>query len=278
MADISKIWSVDINNISKIFTVAKTNVGKFNKVNSISATTPTVTTQAVSSITTTGFTGNGNITSTGGANCTRRGFCYMLGTSGDPTTANSVVYDDGSFVAGSYTKIVTGLSSSTGYRVRAYAINSVGISYGATVQVTILSKLLTWPGSTHTEADIIAIGGTVYNAGGGPGSGYTIGRYPGANVPSGWTQALDWQRYSGSSGGGDYCGRWPAAGPQTFSNAKVVSYTYSGSSLGILPCTYQCANYPTKWIKFYSGDQCTRHEVASSYITTSQNRVEIGIY
>ena len=37
---------------------------------------PTVTTQAASSVASTSFTGNGNITDTGGANATRRGFAY----------------------------------------------------------------------------------------------------------------------------------------------------------------------------------------------------------
>ena len=101
-----------------------------------SVVAPTVTTQAVSSITPTTATGNGNITATGGENCTRRGFCYLQGSSGDPTTANSVAYDDGDFGTGAFTKSITGLSSATAYRVRAYAVNSAGTSYGSTVDLT----------------------------------------------------------------------------------------------------------------------------------------------
>lgn len=96
---------------------------------------PTVTTQAADLIEATTARGNGNITDTGGENCSRRGFCYMVGTSGDPTTANSVAYDDGSFPAGAYTKGLTGLSPGTSYRVRAYAVNSAGTGYGTTVQI-----------------------------------------------------------------------------------------------------------------------------------------------
>lgn len=98
----------------------------------------TVTTQDVSSIETTSCIGNGNITDVGGQNCTRRGFCYKAGTSGDPTTADSVVYDDGIFSEGAYTKAITGLSPGTSYRVRAYAINPTGTVYGATVQMITL--------------------------------------------------------------------------------------------------------------------------------------------
>ena len=99
---------------------------------------PTVTTQSATNVDTTSFTGNGNITDTGGANCTRRGFCYKAGTSGDPTTSDSVAYDDGSFGTGAFTKTISGLTPNTSYRVRAYAVNSAGTSYGTTVQVTTL--------------------------------------------------------------------------------------------------------------------------------------------
>jgi hypothetical protein len=99
---------------------------------------PTVTTQSATNISTTSCTGNGNIIATGGANCTRRGFCYKVGTSGDPTTSDSVAYDDGSFGTGAFTKSITGLKPNTSYRVRAYAVNSAGTSYGTTVNVTTL--------------------------------------------------------------------------------------------------------------------------------------------
>ena len=101
---------------------------------------PTVTTQAGDQITSTGFRGNGNITATGGANATRRGFCYKAASSGDPTTSDSTAYDDGSFGTGAYTKAISGLSSGTNYRVRAYAVNSAGTAYGSTVNVETSSS------------------------------------------------------------------------------------------------------------------------------------------
>jgi len=107
-------------------------------VNRLLVIAPTVTTQSATDVATTSFIGNGNITDTGGENCTRRGFCYKVGTSGDPTTSDSVAYDDGSFGTGTYSKSITGLTAGTNYRVRAYAVNSAGTSYGTTVQVTTL--------------------------------------------------------------------------------------------------------------------------------------------
>lgn len=99
---------------------------------------PTVTTQDETDVTTISLTGNGKITDTGGSgsDVTRRGFCYMEGSSGDPTTANSTAYDDGTFGTGAYTKSITGLSPSTSYRVRAYAVNAAGTAYGTTVDAT----------------------------------------------------------------------------------------------------------------------------------------------
>ena len=102
-------------------------------------TTPTVTTQSADQITITSIRGNGNITDTGGKNCTRRGFCYKVGTSGDPTVSDNVAYDDGYYETGTFTKIISGLSPETSYRLRAYAVNSIGTSYGDTVDVKTLA-------------------------------------------------------------------------------------------------------------------------------------------
>lgn len=86
---------------------------------------------------------NGNITATGGTNATRRGFCYKVGTSGDPTTGDSVVYEDGDFGISAYVLTVTGLTAETDYRIRAYAINDGGTGYGTTIQIKteVSSKL-----------------------------------------------------------------------------------------------------------------------------------------
>jgi hypothetical protein len=105
----------------------------------VSIVTPTVTTQAATSIGTNQATGNGNITDTGGENCSERGICYIQGSSGDPTTADSKEADTaGGYGTGTFSKVVSGLTENTAYRFRAYAINSAGTSYGSTVSVTTL--------------------------------------------------------------------------------------------------------------------------------------------
>jgi Fibrobacter succinogenes major domain (Fib_succ_major). len=91
---------------------------------------PTVQTNAASSITATGATLSGNVTSDGGATVTSRGFLYGTNSSNLTQTAQS-----GSGT-GSYTKSLTGLSANTTYYYKAYAINSIGTSYGEVMSFT----------------------------------------------------------------------------------------------------------------------------------------------
>ncbi|NTW31021.1 MAG: hypothetical protein HGB12_00025 [Bacteroidetes bacterium] len=96
------------------------------------ATYPTLTTQAVTNIAGTTATGNGNVTADGGATITERGVCWN--TSTVPTTANNKAISSGT--TGAFTSAITALSVNTLYYVRAYAINSAGISYGNEVTFT----------------------------------------------------------------------------------------------------------------------------------------------
>jgi hypothetical protein len=78
----------------------------------------------------------GNVSSTGGFNVTSRGIAYSLTTS--PTISNFSSNDPGITGSGigSFTLNIVGLSSNTTYYARAYAINSVGISYGNEIMFT----------------------------------------------------------------------------------------------------------------------------------------------
>ncbi len=87
---------------------------------------PTVTTAAVTSITSTKAVSGGNVTSDGGAAVTARGVCWS--TTPDPTTAkNKTVNGSGT---GLFSSTLTGLTPGTPYFVKAYATNSVGTAYG----------------------------------------------------------------------------------------------------------------------------------------------------
>jgi hypothetical protein len=139
-----------------------------------------------------------------------------------------------------------------------------------TVTLTAATHLFTWSGSAHTVADCEAIGGIYYDT----GATGTICRYPGATVPTGWTQAENYQRYSGTWGG-DVCDRHKSVGPSTFSNqictvkergtTRIWGSRYCGS-----------ATSPNYWLATDYADDAWN--VAITYQNPSTNRVEIGIY
>jgi hypothetical protein len=81
--------------------------------------TPTVTTVSATNLTSTTVVCSGNITDTGGQNCTERGFKYGL-----TQTDTWSVCETGTFGTGSYTLTITGLAPGTPYYIRAYATNT----------------------------------------------------------------------------------------------------------------------------------------------------------
>jgi hypothetical protein len=98
------------------------------------STYPTVTTAAVSAITSTTATGGGNVTGDGGAAVITKGVCWS--TSSNPTLANSKTVNGNGL--GSFSSSMTGLVPNTTYYVRAYATNSAGTGYGANVSFKTL--------------------------------------------------------------------------------------------------------------------------------------------
>jgi parallel beta-helix repeat protein len=96
--------------------------------------TPTITTQAVTNITSTSATGNGNITALGVPNPTQHGIVWN--TNAYPTTANSKTMDGPVSGTGAFTSSMIGLTPGTLYHVRAYATNAAGTVYGEDVTFT----------------------------------------------------------------------------------------------------------------------------------------------
>lgn len=131
-------------------------------------TAPSVTTNACTNVLAESVDGNGNITDDGAATVTERGFCYIEGDSGTPTTSNDKVYDIGSFGTGSFSKTISGLSPGTTYRVRAYAVNNEGTGYGTTVSVTTANAptVTTTTPVTTKDHESATLGGEVTDADG----------------------------------------------------------------------------------------------------------------
>lgn len=90
---------------------------------------PVLTTTSVGAITPISAVCGGVITSDNGSAVTERGVCW--GTSSNPTTANSKKTSGTG--SGGFACSATGLTPGTTYYVRAYAINSAGTGYGASV-------------------------------------------------------------------------------------------------------------------------------------------------
>jgi hypothetical protein len=95
----------------------------------VATSLPTLTTTAISGITTTTATSGGNISNDGGGRILDRGVCWS--TAHNPTTGNSKTSSgDGD---GSFTSSISGLTANKTYYVRAYAQNTYGFGYGAEV-------------------------------------------------------------------------------------------------------------------------------------------------
>ncbi len=94
-------------------------------------TAPTVVTNTASGITASAATLNGNISATGGANATVRGFKYSTTAGFDPSTGGTNVSESGSYGTGSFSANLTGLSSGGSYYYHAYATNTYGTTYGS---------------------------------------------------------------------------------------------------------------------------------------------------
>ncbi|MFA9212714.1 MAG: gliding motility-associated C-terminal domain-containing protein [Candidatus Methylacidiphilales bacterium] len=113
---------------------SSSNVGVTLVVIPAPASAPTVSTTKATLIGITNATLSGNVSDSGTATVTERGVVYA--TTINPTTANTkVIIGSG---LGTFSQNVTGLLAAATYHVRAYAINSVGTSYGADSTFTTL--------------------------------------------------------------------------------------------------------------------------------------------
>lgn len=92
----------------------------------------TVTTQAMSAISTTTATGNGRIEAFGtDGSCTQHGHCWATLT--NPTTTDNKTTLGAKSTSGSFTSSLTSLTPGVTYYVRAYATDSVSTYYGVNV-------------------------------------------------------------------------------------------------------------------------------------------------
>jgi len=97
----------------------------------------TLSTTSVTLITTTTASSGGIIANDGGSVITGRGVCWSINIS--PIISGAHTSDGAG--SGSFNSNLTGLTSSTIYHVRAYAINGIGTAYGNDVIFTTIAPL-----------------------------------------------------------------------------------------------------------------------------------------
>jgi uncharacterized protein (TIGR02145 family) len=124
-----------------------------------------ITTAAISAVTTNTMSSGGNITTDGGAPITARGVCWNTSTL--PTITNNKTTDGTG--PGTFTSLITGLTPGATYYIRAYAINSIGTSYGNEVTTATAANLpaLTTTTVSAVTATTATSGGVISSDGGG---------------------------------------------------------------------------------------------------------------
>jgi len=128
------------------------------------AVVPSLTTAAVTSITSTTATSGGEISSDGGSSVTAKGVCWN--TSANPTTADTKTSDGTG--TGSFTSSITGLTPGETYHVRAYATNTAGTGYGEDLAFTTIAVVPTVETAaiTNITTTTATSGGTITSDGG----------------------------------------------------------------------------------------------------------------
>lgn len=194
------------------------------------STLPTLTTQAVTVLSSSSAFGGGNVSADGGSTVIQRGLCWN--TSPNPTLANNFTVDGTGL--GSFGSTMQPLSPAATYYVRAYATNANGTSYGneisfvtatannngslptiSTNQVVYMDSL-----SANCGGDITADGGLAVTA---RGVCWAIGTTPTINH----NRTLD------GSGAGSFNSRLGNLLPNTSYFVRAYATNDAGTAYGI---------------------------------------------
>lgn len=199
---------------------------------------PTVATAPITSFTTTTATMGGNVTSDGGLTVIERGVVYST-SNVLPTLANNKLSIGNGL--GVFSATVNGLTGGTLYYVRAYAINIIGISYGATTTFTTTS---TAPAVSTSEISSITltgatVGGNVNSDGGATvtergivySSTNTSPTVGDTKISSGSGTGLFTQNLSGLNANTIYYLRAYAINNIGTSYGNIISFTTGGPTL-----------------------------------------------
>jgi pectin methylesterase-like acyl-CoA thioesterase len=115
------------------------------------ASLATLSTNVITSISTTFATSGGVISNDGNAAITAKGVCWNL--TGTPTISDNFTSDG--TTSAQFTSSITGLTAGTPYYVRAYATNSAGTAYGNEITFTTMTVLTAPVISTNPVTNIV---------------------------------------------------------------------------------------------------------------------------
>ena len=127
-----------------------------------SAALASISTQAVTVLSSSAAYSGGTITSDGGSAITQRGVCWS--TSLNPTLANNFSVDGTGI--GSFGSNIFPLQAATTYYVRSYAVNSEGTAYGNQLTFTTLAPSTIGTLATISTANVIYTDGLTATCGG----------------------------------------------------------------------------------------------------------------
>lgn len=115
-------------------------------------TLPTVTTQAISSVTDKTAVGGGNVTSDGNVNLIARGICWSTTNTQPSINYDSKTVETGN--AGVFSSTMTNLTPNTNYYVRAYATNNLGTAYGNVVTFKTSAAVVNYGSVTDVDGNV----------------------------------------------------------------------------------------------------------------------------
>lgn len=201
------------------------------------ANMPLMTTEAVTSITVVGGTGNGTVTSENGSAVTDRGICWS--TTPNPTKANSWA-SAGSGGLGAFTAAISGLLSNTLYYVRAYGTSANGTGY-STTDVTFTTSASVTTQAVSSIGNTTATGNATSQADGGVtitdrGVCWSISANP--------TKANSWVS-AGSGGVGAYTSSMTGLTPGQFYYVCGYTTNANGTSYGASDVTFTTTTPPS---------------------------------
>ncbi len=210
-----------------------TSYGATMSFTTTSLTIPTVLTTTATNVGNTGATLGGDVTSNGGATVTARGTVYST-VAANPTVggANTSTTTNGTGT-GTFSETVSGLTQGTSYNYRAYATNSEGTSYGATMSfsttaVTIATVSTTTASSITNRSAVL--GGNVTDDGGASVTQRGIVISPMDNNPRLFNPGV--MEQSNGSGTGSYSATISNLSPSTLYYYAAYSTNSEGDSYG----------------------------------------------